>query len=211
MALEIERKFLVTGEFKHLATEHSRIIQGYISSQKGRTVRVRLRDKQGFLTIKGPSLNGGLSRYEFEKEITFDEALSLLRLCEPGVINKERWLVPAGKHVIEVDEFFDENEGLIMAEIELNDENEAFERPDFLGQEVTGDRRYYNSCLRVHPYKEGPSRHSLNKGDVTLPKQNLKLGKFLVTSDKFLVTSDALLVFAFGVLQILFFQGLTYP
>ena len=153
MALEIERKFLVTGEFKHLATEHSRIIQGYISSQKGRTVRVRLRDKQGFLTIKGPSLNGGLSRYEFEKEITFDEALSLLRLCEPGVINKERWLVPAGKHIIEVDEFFDENEGLIMAEIELNDENETFERPDFLGQEVTGDRRYYNSCLRIHPYK----------------------------------------------------------
>ena len=153
MALEIERKFLVTGEFKHLATEHSRIIQGYISSQKGRTVRVRLRDKQGFLTIKGPSLNGGLSRYEFEKEITFDEALSLLRLCEPGVINKERWLVPAGKHIIEVDEFFDENEGLIMAEIELNDENEAFERPNFLGQEVTGDRRYYNSCLRLQPYK----------------------------------------------------------
>ena len=154
MALEIERKFLVKGEFKHLATAHSRIIQGYICSQKGRTVRVRLRDKQGFLTIKGPSLNGGLSRYEFEKEITFDEALSLLRLCEPGVIDKVRWMVPSGKHTIEVDEFFDENEGLIMAEVELNDENETFERPEFLGEEVTGDRRYYNSCLRVHPYKE---------------------------------------------------------
>lgn len=153
MALEIERKFLVTGEFKHLATAHSRIIQGYISSQKGRTVRVRLRDQQGFLTIKGPSLNGGLSRYEFEKEITFDEALSLLCLCEPGVINKVRWLVPAGKHIIEVDEFFDENEGLVMAEIELSEESETFERPDFLGQEVTGDRRYYNSCLRSNPYK----------------------------------------------------------
>ena len=153
MALEIERKFLVTGEYKHLAASHSRIIQGYISSQKGRTVRVRLRDKQGFLTIKGPSLNGGLSRYEFEKEITFDEALSLLRLCEPGVINKERWLVPVGKHTFEVDEFFDDNEGLVMAEVELSEENEQFERPDFLGEEVTGDRRFYNSCLRQNPYK----------------------------------------------------------
>lgn len=154
MALEIERKFLVTGEFKSLASSHSRIIQGYISSQKGRTVRVRLRDKQGFLTIKGPSFNGGLSRYEFEKEITFDEALSLLRLCEPGVINKVRWLVPVGNHTFEVDEFFDDNEGLIMAEVELTDENETFERPDFLGEEVTGDRRYYNSCLRQNPFKE---------------------------------------------------------
>lgn len=154
MALEIERKFLVCGDYKHLATSSTRIRQGYLSSRSGCTVRVRLRADKGYLTIKGPSRDGGLSRYEFEKEITFDEALSLLRLCEPGVINKERWLVPVGNHTFEVDEFFDDNEGLIMAEVELSEENETFERPDFLGEEVTGDRRYYNSCLRQNPFKE---------------------------------------------------------
>ncbi|MBQ8226773.1 MAG: CYTH domain-containing protein [Bacteroidaceae bacterium] len=154
MGIEIERKFLVEGDYKSCATSHSRIIQGYISSQRGRTVRVRIRDRQGYLTIKGPSTAGGLSRYEFEKEITLDEALSLLRICEPGIIDKVRWLVPVGKHTFEVDEFFGENEGLVMAEVELSDENEAYERPEFLGREVTGDRRFYNSCLRVHPFKE---------------------------------------------------------
>lgn len=154
MGIEIERKFLVEGDYKSGATSHSRIIQGYISSQRGRTVRVRIRDRQGYLTIKGPSAAGGLSRYEFEKEITLDEALSLLRICEPGIIDKVRWLVPVGKHTFEVDEFFGENEGLVMAEVELSDENEAYERPEFLGREVTGDRRFYNSCLRVHPFKE---------------------------------------------------------
>lgn len=153
MPLEIERKFLVVGDFKPLATSHSHIRQGYISSQRGRTVRVRLRDRQGFLTIKGPSSKGGLSRYEFEKEITFDEALSLLRLCEPGIIDKVRWLVPVGKHTFEVDEFLGDNEGLVMAEVELSAEDEAFEKPAFIGQEVTGDRRYYNSCLRACPYR----------------------------------------------------------
>lgn len=154
MGIEIERKFLVEGDYKSRSTSHSRIIQGYISSQRGRTVRVRIRDRQGYLTIKGPSTAGGLSRYEFEKEITLDEALSLLRICEPGIIDKVRWLVPVGKHTFEVDEFFGENEGLVMAEVELSDENEAYERPEFLGREVTGDRRFYNSCLRVHPFKE---------------------------------------------------------
>ena len=153
MALEIERKFLVCGEYKSLATSHSRIIQGYICSERGRTVRVRLRDDVGYLTIKGPSLNGGLSRYEFEKEITKDEALSLLHLCEPGIIDKVRWLVPNGKHTVEVDEFFRENEGLVMAEIELASEDEPYVRLPFLGEEVTGDRRYYNSCLRRNPYQ----------------------------------------------------------
>lgn len=152
MAIEIERKFLVKGEFKHLATDHTQIKQGYISSQKGRTVRVRITDNQGFLTIKGPSMRGGLSRYEFEKEITLDEALSLMMLCEPGIIHKTRWLVPVGAHVFEVDEFYDENAGLIIAEVELSSEEEAFECPDFLGEEVTGDRRYYNSCLRAVPF-----------------------------------------------------------
>ena len=152
MAVEIERKFLVHGEYKSLSTSHSRIIQGYICSQKGRTVRVRLRDEKAYLTIKGPSYNGGLSRYEFEKEITKDEGLSLLRLCEPGIIDKIRWLVPAGPHTFEVDEFFGENEGLVVAEVELHEENEDFEHPEFLGEEVTGERKYYNSSLRLLPY-----------------------------------------------------------
>lgn len=154
MSIEIERKFLVNGDYKSVAISHTRIIQGYICSQRGRTVRVRIRDRQGYLTIKGPSMAGGLSRYEFEKEITLDEALSLLRICEPGIIDKVRWLVPMGKHTFEVDEFFGKNEGLVMAEVELSDENEAYERPTFLGREVTGDRRFYNSCLRIHPFKE---------------------------------------------------------
>lgn len=154
MPLEIEQKFLVVGEYKSLATAKSRIVQGYICSARGRTVRVRLRDEKGYLTIKGPSINNGLTRYEFEKEITIDEALSLLKLCEPGIIDKVRWLVPCGEHIIEVDEFHGDNEGLVMAEVELQDENETFERPGFLGEEVTGDRRYYNSNLRQVPYKE---------------------------------------------------------
>ena len=154
MALEIERKFLVSGDYKSLSTSHSRIKQGYICSAKGRTVRVRIRDKKGYLTIKGPSLNGGLSRYEFEKEITLDEALSLMMLCEPGIVDKTRWLVPMGNHTYEVDEFYGDNEGLVVAEGELKSENEPFERAPFLGQEVTGDRKYYNSSLRIHPYKD---------------------------------------------------------
>lgn len=153
MALEIERKFLVAGDFKTMATSHSRIVQGYICPDKGRTVRVRLRGERGYLTIKGPSLDGGLTRYEFEKEITLDEALSLLRLCQPGIIDKVRWLVPMPDgHTFEVDEFHGENEGLVMAEVELGAPDEPFDRPDWLGQEVTGDRRYYNSQLRQNPF-----------------------------------------------------------
>ncbi len=152
MAIEIERKFLVKGEYKPLASSFSRIVQGYICSGRGRTVRVRLRDDKGYLTIKGPSLDGGLSRYEFEKEITKDEALSLLRLCEPGMVDKVRWLVPWEGHTYEVDEFFGENEGLVVAEIELSRTDEPFSPAPFLGEEVTGDRRYYNSSLRALPY-----------------------------------------------------------
>lgn len=154
MALEIERKFLVTGEYKSLAASSSRIVQGYICSTRGRTVRVRIRGDKGYLTIKGPSRDGGLSRYEFEKEVTMDEALSLLTLCEPGMIDKERWLVPVGSHVYEVDEFFGDNAGLVVAEVELRSPDEPFERPPFLGEEVTGDRKYYNSSLRRFPFKE---------------------------------------------------------
>ena len=158
MSIEIERKFLVKGPFKEQAASRTHIIQGYISSQKGRTVRVRLRDQQAYLTIKGPSRDGGLSRYEFEKEITIDEGLSLLTLCEPGVIEKDRWLVPYGNHIFELDEFFGENEGLLLAEVELSAPDEPFEKPSFLDQEVTGDRRYYNSSLRINPYSKWPTK-----------------------------------------------------
>ncbi|MBP3767122.1 MAG: CYTH domain-containing protein [Prevotella sp.] len=152
--MEIERKFLVRGDsYKRQAYSHSRIKQGYICSGRGRTVRVRRRDDCGFLTIKGPSFDGGLSRYEFEKEITLDEAEHLFALCEPGIIDKTRWLVKSGPHTFEVDEFYGDNAGLVMAEVELQSADETYEKPDFIGEEVTGDRRYYNSSLRVNPYK----------------------------------------------------------
>lgn len=151
--LEIERKFLVKGDgYKQQAYSSSRIKQGYICSGHGRTVRVRIRDARGYLTIKGPAKNGGFGRYEFEKEITLTEAEELMRLCEPGMIDKTRYLVKSGKHIFEVDEFYGENEGLVMAEVELGSEDEPYEKPDFIGKEVTGDRRYYNSHLRENPF-----------------------------------------------------------
>jgi CYTH domain-containing protein len=153
MALEIERKFLVLDDsYKHEAFSKSHIQQGYICSERGRTVRIRIRNERAYITIKGPSLNGGLSRYEFEQEIPLDDARKLLTLCDPGIIDKTRWLVKAGNHTFEVDEFAGDNEGLTVAEVELASEDEAFEKPAFIGQEVTGDRRYYNSQLRVNPY-----------------------------------------------------------
>lgn len=152
--LEIERKFLVQGEYKSLAFDVTRIRQGYIASGKGRTVRVRIRGDKGYLTIKGPSDHRGLGRFEWEKEITVDEAEALLSIAEPGVISKSRYLVRADDgHVWEVDEFYDDNEGLTMAEIELKSEDETFTVPAFIGREVTGDRRFYNSHMREHPFK----------------------------------------------------------
>lgn len=152
--LEIERKFLVkSDDYKRQAYSKSRIRQGYICSGHGRTVRVRLRDDRGYLTIKGPSNEDGISRYEFEKEITFAEAVQLMRLCEPGQIDKTRYLVKSGSHTFEVDEFYGDNEGLVMAEVELQSEDEPFEKPDFIGKEVTGDRRYYNAHLVKNPFK----------------------------------------------------------
>lgn len=156
MAMEIERKFLVVGDdFRRQAYASDDIKQGYILSSHGRTVRVRLRGDRGYLTIKGPSSDNGLSRYEFEKEISREDAEQLFLLCEPGVIEKTRYLVksPDGRHTFEVDEFFGDNEGLIMAEVELGAADETFEKPDFIGQEVTGDRRYYNGHLRLNPYR----------------------------------------------------------
>lgn len=152
MSQEIERKFLVVGEYKSLAHASSHIMQGYISSARGRTVRVRIRDNRGFLTIKGRANASGTSRYEWEKEISLSDAKELMCLCEPGIIDKTRYLVRCGRHLFEVDEFYGENAGLVMAEVELQSEDEPYERPPFLGEEVTGDARYYNSQLRIHPY-----------------------------------------------------------
>lgn len=154
MPLEIERKFLVRDDtYKALAVSHTRIVQGYICNESGRTVRVRLRGDEAFLTIKGPSRDGGLSRYEFEKALTPDEGLSLLSLCQGGVVEKVRWLVPLEDgHVVEVDEFKDLNAGLVMAEVELKSAADDFPRPAFLAEEVTGERRYYNSQLLRHPF-----------------------------------------------------------
>ncbi len=155
MAVEIERKFLVKDEqFKTLATKQTRIVQGYLSSAPERTVRVRIKGEQGFLTIKGISNESGASRFEWEKEISAEEAKSLLEICEPGVIDKTRFLVTAGPHTYEVDEFYGENRGLVVAEIELHSEDEVFEKPEWLAQEVTGDARYYNSMLMKNPFTE---------------------------------------------------------
>ena len=154
MAQEIERKYLVLDDsFKREAFSKSHIMQGYICSERGRTVRVRIRDSRAYITIKGPSLNGGLSRYEFEQEIPLVDAEQLMQLCEPGIIDKTRWLVKSGDHTFEVDEFHGENDGLIVAEVELRDATDVVEIPHFIGKEVTGDRRYYNSQLRQHPFK----------------------------------------------------------
>lgn len=150
---EIERKFLVTGEFKSLAYDKTHIEQGYFATEPGKTVRVRIRNDKGYLTIKGPSSKDGLSRYEFEVEVPLEDAQEMMKLCVPGRVNKDRYLIKSGKHIVEVDEFFDENEGLILAEIELENEDEAYVKPDFLGAEVTGDKRYYNKYMIRHPYK----------------------------------------------------------
>lgn len=152
MAQEIERKFLVQGEFKSSAYASERIVQGYLSSVPERTVRVRALGDKGFLTIKGIADKEGVSRYEWEKEISVSEALELMKLCEPGIIDKVRYFIKCGTHIFEVDEFHGENAGLIMAEVELRFAAEDFERPGWLGEEVTGDKRYYNAMLSKHPY-----------------------------------------------------------
>lgn len=154
MSLEIERKFLVKGDFKIEAFESHHIVQGYLSSVPERNVRIRIHDDKAYLTIKGKSSDNGVSRYEWEKEITPEDARELLCLCEPGSIDKTRYLVKAGKHLFEVDEFHGENKGLIIAEIELSKENEEFFHPLWLGEEVTGDLKYYNSQLTHHPYSK---------------------------------------------------------
>ena len=154
MNIEIERKFLVCGEYKSKAYSHSHIEQGYFDSAPGRTIRVRIRDDKAYLTIKGPSNQAGLARYEFETEVSLEDGRQLMALCRPGRIDKTRWLIKNGKHTIEVDEFHGDNDGLVMAEVELHFEDEMYEKPDFIGEEVTGDTRYYNSFLRVNPFTQ---------------------------------------------------------
>ena len=140
MALEIERKFLVLDDsYKREAFSSYHIMQGYICRAQGKTVRVRIRDEQGFITI-------------FEQEIPLADAEQLMKLCEAGVIDKTRWLVKSGNHTFEVDEFHGDNQGLVVAEVELAYQTESFEKPHFIGEEVTGDRRYYNAQLCQHPY-----------------------------------------------------------
>ena len=151
--IEIERKFLVLNqEFKTEAQSQKRIVQGYLNSHPERTVRVRIKGDQGFLTIKGKGNESGTTRLEWEKEIAVTDAEQLLKLCEQGAIDKVRYEIKYGNHTYEVDEFFGDNNGLVIAEIELNDENEAFEKPLWLGKEVTGDERYYNAYLSNNPY-----------------------------------------------------------
>ena len=150
---EIERKFLVIDDsYRTLAYAQDDILQGYICSGHGHTVRVRTRGDKGYLTIKGPSLDGGISRFEWEKEITLQDARELFTLCRSGRIEKTRYLIRNGNHIVEVDEFHGDNEGLVFAEIELSDVNEEFLRPSFLGAEVTGDPHYYNAYISKHPY-----------------------------------------------------------
>jgi len=152
--IEIERKFLVISDaFKTEAFVKTRIMQGFLNTAKERTVRVRLKGELGFITVKGQSTNDGLSRFEWEKEISKADAEALLQLCEPGLIDKTRYEIKVGTHIFEVDEFYGENEGLVVAEVELESTTQTFLKPDWLGVEVTGDLKYYNSQLSKTPYK----------------------------------------------------------
>ena len=153
MAQEIERKFLVSSTvFKEASFKQTAVKQGYLSSDPNRIVRIRIRDQKGYITIKGLGNTTGASRYEWEKEIPLDEAEELLEICEPGIISKIRYEIKSGNHIIEVDEFHGENQGLVVAEVELANEDEPFQKPDWLGAEVTGDKKYYNSILKKNPF-----------------------------------------------------------
>jgi CYTH domain-containing protein len=152
MSLEIERKFLVIGDFEKDVLKRKRIVQGYICAEEDRTVRIRIQGDECFLTIKSAPNERGWSRYEFEQQITPADAEALLKLCLPGIIDKVRHWIQAGNHLWEVDVFHGENEGLIVAEIELSSEEETFDLPAWIGEEVTGDAKYYNAMLSQKPY-----------------------------------------------------------
>ncbi|MCF6307531.1 MAG: CYTH domain-containing protein [Flavobacteriaceae bacterium] len=152
--LEIERKFLILSDiYKLEAFKKTRVVQGFLNTHKERTVRIRIKGKQAFITVKGISNKEGTTRLEWEKEIPVLEAEMLLKLCEPNLIEKTRFEIKIENHIFEVDEFYSENEGLTIAEIELTSENETFKKPSWLGREVTGDVRYYNSQLSKRPYR----------------------------------------------------------
>ena len=154
MHIEIESKVLVLDDsFKESAVRVRHIRQGYIAHDGGNTVRIRIVDGKGVLTIKGPIL-GVIGRPEWEKELSLEEAEPLLDLCKGNLIDKHRYIIPAGERCFEVDEFHGLNEGLTLAEIELGSEDEAFERPSWLGEEVSADKRYFNSYLSRHPFKQ---------------------------------------------------------
>ena len=151
--IEIERKFLVNSDaYRAEASSIITITQGYLNSDPERSVRIRLTDQSGFITVKGKSNESGLSRFEWEKEISKTEAEALLKLCEKTIISKTRYEVAVGNHLFEVDEFSGDNKGLVMAEVELGSEDEKFSKPDWLGDEVTGDLKYYNSNLSNAPF-----------------------------------------------------------
>jgi adenylate cyclase len=152
--MEIERKFLVKGDFKSSVSKSERIVQGYLSSVPERAVRVRIKGEKGYITVKGIGNDSGTSRYEWEKEISVEDVTNLLKICEPGVIDKTRYQVKAGSHTYEIDEFYGENQGLTVAEVELNSEDEEFQKPAWLGEEVTGDVKYYNAMLMKHPFSK---------------------------------------------------------
>lgn len=153
--IEIERKFLVkSNAYKQEANKSTHIVQGFLNTDPNRTVRIRIKGEQAFITIKGKSNDTGTSRFEWEKTISVEDAKNLIEICEQGVIKKIRYEIPSGRHVFEVDEFFDENQGLIIAEIELQDENETFDKPNWLGEEVTGNPKYYNSQLSKLPFRK---------------------------------------------------------
>jgi CYTH domain-containing protein len=154
MGYEIERKFLVKGDYKSQAFRSDVIKQGYLSISGISVIRVRTKGDRAYITIKSAQVEGMIKRHEWEYEIPVADAEEMLLLCEDAVIDKTRYLVQAGKHTFEVDEFYGENEGLLIAEVELESEDEAFEKPDWLGAEVTGNGRYYNSFLSIQPYKE---------------------------------------------------------
>ncbi|MBD0779413.1 CYTH domain-containing protein [Maribacter sp. ANRC-HE7] len=153
--VEIERKYLVRNtSYREEAISQKRIVQGFLNTDPNRTVRVRIKGDEGFLTVKGISNASGTTRFEWETGIKVEEAEALLQLCEPSVIDKIRYEIPNGKYLFEVDEFHGANKGLTIAEIELGNEKDIFERPDWLGEEVTGDIRYYNSQLSKNPFTE---------------------------------------------------------
>lgn len=147
MATETERKFLIRGEFRHYAVKKIEITQTYLTSDPLKTIRIRTSDREAYMTIKTPVKDGTISRGEWEFPIPYEDALELMQICIPGKVVKTRYIIPAGKHKFEVDEFHDKNQGLIIAEIELESDDEDFTKPDWLGEEVTGDPRYYNSNL----------------------------------------------------------------